>query len=265
MQTLLYYLKIYRLIVFQYIKSRLQYRVDFMISSVGMFFTCLATLFVFGVLFQSVPQLAGWRFEEIVFIYAFYSLAVVPLQVFFDNIWQLRYHVQEGSFIKYYLKPLNIMFYYMSEVFDIKGLVQLVIGLGALFYASARLGLQWDLVKLGLLLASLFSASLVTISILLIAASAAFWVIGSYPMLALAHKVREFAQYPTSIFDGFFRFLFTYLIPVGFMAFYPAQLFLRPQEASLLAYAAPLVGIGAFAVAYFVWSKGVDYYAGTGS
>jgi ABC-2 type transport system permease protein len=265
MHTLRHYARIYLLIVSQYVKSRMQYRADFVISSLGMLFTSLATLFVFSVLFHSVPQLAGWRFEEIIFIYAFYSLAVVPLQVFFDNVWQLRYHVVEGSFIKYYLRPLNIMFYYMSEVFDIKGLVQLVIGLAALMYASTRLGLAWDVWRLGLLAVSLLSASLVTISILVIAASAAFWVIGSYPMLSLAFKVREFAQYPTSIFDGFFRFVFTYLIPIGFVAFYPAQLFLRPQAAPLLAYAAPLVGLGGFALAYFVWSKGVDHYGGTGS
>src|SRR5512134_1701833 len=123
MQTPGHYARLYVLIVSQYVKSRMQYRADFVISSIGMFFTSLVTLFVFAVLFRSVPHLAGWRFEEIVFIYAFYSLAVVPLQIFFDNIWQLRYHVVEGSFIKYYLRPLNIMFYYMSEIFDVKGLV----------------------------------------------------------------------------------------------------------------------------------------------
>ncbi len=265
MQTLAHYTHIYILIVSQYIKSRLQYRADFIISGIGMFFTSLATIFVFWVLFQSVPQLAGWKFEEILFIFAFYSLAVVPMQIFFDNIWSLRFHIVEGSFIKYYLKPLNIMFYYVSEVFDIKGLVQLVMGVVALVYASVRLGLQWDFWKLLLFIFSLFSASLVTISLLTIAASAAFWVIGAYPMLSLAFKTREFAQYPTTIFDGFFRFLFTYIIPIGFMAFYPAQLFLRPQEAPLIAYASPLVGLATFALAYFVWTKGVNHYGGTGS
>jgi ABC-2 type transport system permease protein len=265
MQTLAFYSRIYVLIVSQYIKSRLQYRADFIISGVGMFFTSLATIWVFWVLFHSVPQLAGWKFEEIIFIYAFYSLAVVPMQIFFDNLWSLRFHVVEGSFIKYYLRPLNIMFYYVSEVFDLKGLVQLALGIAALVYASIRLELQWDVWKLILFAASLFSASLVTISILTVAASAAFWVVGSYPVLALAFKMREFAQYPTSIFDGFFRFLFTYLIPIGFMAFYPAQLFLRPSEASWLAYASPVVGVAAFALAYVVWNKGVNYYGGTGS
>jgi ABC-2 type transport system permease protein len=49
------------------------------------------------------------------------------------------------------------------------------------------------------------------------------------------------------------------------VAFYPAQLFLRPDSAPSLAYASPVVGLAAFALAYFVCSQGVNYYAGTGS
>jgi len=265
MRTLVRYLKIYLLIESQYINSRLQYRADFIISTIGMLFSSLAALLVFWILFHSIPSLVGWRFEEIVFIYAFYSLAVAPLQVFFDHIWMLRFHVAEGTFLKHYLLPLNIMFYYMSEMFDLKGLVQWVIGALALVYASVKLGLAWNFWKVLLLAANLFSAGLVTVAIMVIAASAAFWIIGAYPVLALAFRLREFAQYPMTIYDGFFRFLFTYLIPIGFVAFYPAQLFLRPSESSLLAYFSPLAGIIAFALAYWVWNRGVDHYAGTGS
>jgi ABC-2 type transport system permease protein len=85
------------------------------------------------------------------------------------------------------------------------------------------------------------------------------------PVLNLAIKIRDFAPFPTTVFTGFFRVLFTYLIPIGFVAFYPAQLFLKPGTAPLLAYASPLIGIGFFLLAYYIWSKGVDSYAGTGS
>ena len=40
-----------------------------------------------------------------------------------------------------------------------------------------------------------------------------------------------------------FRFTFTYIIPIGFVAFYPSQLFLRPNEATPLIYFSPLIGI----------------------
>ncbi|PKO11905.1 MAG: ABC transporter permease [Chloroflexi bacterium HGW-Chloroflexi-10] len=265
MRSLSEYLRLYFIIEAQYIKARMQYRADFIISSVGMFFSSLATLGIFWVLFDSIPNLAGWSFMEMVFIYAFYMVSISPMQILFDHTWQLRFHVQQGTFLKYYFRPLNMMFYYMSEMFDLKGLTQLVMGTGLLIYASIQLGIAWTLLKIALLLISLFSAGLVLISITLLAGCACFWVIDSYPVLGLAWKLREFAPYPMNIFDGFFRFTFTYILPIGFIAFYPSQLFLHPEDVSTLVYFSPIIGIGLFIIAYRVWLLGVNSYTGTGS
>lgn len=62
-----------------------------------------------------------------------------------------------------------------------------------------------------------------------------------------------------------FRFAFTYVIPIGFVAFYPTQLFLRLEEVSPLIYFSPIIGIGLFALTYWIWTKGVNSYTGTGS
>jgi len=264
-QTLLRYFRLYFLIEAQYIKARMQYRADFIISSIGMFFTSLATLAVFWVLFQSIPNLAGWNFMEMVFIYAFYMIAISPMQILFDQVWWLRYDVQLGTFLKYYFRPLNMMFYYLSERFDLKGLTQLALGVVLLIYASIKLGIHWGPLNVLLLLAVLFGASLVLISIVTIASCSAFWITNSFPVLNLAWKLREFSPYPMSIFDGAFRFVFTFLLPIGFIAFFPAQLFLRPQEVSPLIYFTPLVGIGLFALTYWIWMLGVNQYTGTGS
>ncbi len=65
--------------------------------------------------------------------------------------------------------------------------------------------------------------------------------------------------------SGAFRFAFTYVVPIGFVAFYPSQIFLRPENVSPLTYFSPLIGIGLFAVTYWIWTQGVNSYTGTGS
>jgi ABC-2 type transport system permease protein len=259
------YIRLYFLIETQYIKSQMQYRADFFISSVGMFFSSLATLSIFWVLFNSIPDLAGWSLMEMVFIYAFYMIAISPMQILFDNIWWIRHKIQSGEFIKYYFRPLNMLFYYMSERFDLKGLTQLAAGIVLLAYSSIQLGLEWPPLKLVILLAAVFSSSLVLVSIAVMAGSSAFWLVNSYPVLALAWKLREFAPYPINIFEGIFRFAFTFILPIGFIAFYPAQFFLRPEEISPLFYLTPVFGIGLFALTYWVWTRGVNSWSGTGS
>jgi len=65
-------------------------------------------------------------------------------------------------------------------------------------------------------------------------------------------------------FGGAFRFAFTFVIPIGFVAFCPSQLFLRPEEVSPLIYFSRLIGMGLFALTYWIWTKGVNTYTGTG-
>jgi ABC-2 type transport system permease protein len=263
--TLRHYARLYVLIEAQYIKARMQYRADFLISAVGMVFSNAISLIVFWALFHTIPLLDGWSFEEILFIYGFYLLAVSPAQIFFDHVWSLRIHILEGTFIKYYFRPLNMFFYYLSEMFDLKGLPQVLVGLGTVIYASIQLGLVWNIQRIVLIIVMLFGASMVVASLLTIAACSSFWIMHSYSILNLAFKLREYSQYPITIFDGVFRFLFTYIIPIGFVAFYPSQLFLRPENVSWLAYLSPVVGIAAFVLAYQVWVLGVNSYTGTGS
>jgi len=65
--------------------------------------------------------------------------------------------------------------------------------------------------------------------------------------------------------SGAFRVAFTYILPIGFAAFHPSQLFLRPDQVSPLVYSSPVVGLGLFALTYWIWTKGVNSYTGTGS
>ena len=44
--------------------------------------------------------------------------------------------------------------------------------------------------------------------------------------------------------SGAFHLAFTYVIPIGFVAFYPSQLFPRSEEVSPIIYFSPIVGIG---------------------
>ncbi|MFZ3385568.1 MAG: ABC-2 family transporter protein, partial [Candidatus Hydromicrobium sp.] len=249
LKILLYYIKLYTLIVSQYIKSRMQYRADFFISSIGILLESGAGFFSLWVIFHSISKLVGWSYNEIIF----------------DNIWHLSSHIRQGTFIKYYFRPLNMMFYYMSEVFDIKGFTKLALGIAAFIYASFKLGITWTFPKFILLLTLLFSSSLIMISLMIMAASTSFWTGEASSVLIFVFKFGEYSRYPVTIFNSFFKFLFTYIIPIGFVAFYPSKFFLRPTETNILAYLSPVAGILLFFLAYLIWKKGVNSWTGTGS
>jgi len=137
-----FYASIYFKIIAQDFKSKMSYRADFIISMLGMIITNISGFVTFYIMFRNFETINGWNYYEMLFLYGFSLIALTPMQCLFDNNWNLRYAVFEGDFIKYCFRPINIFFYFISEVFDVKGLGQLLMGSLTLGYAWHHLGLQ---------------------------------------------------------------------------------------------------------------------------
>lgn len=264
-RSFIYYAKIYFKIIAQDIKSKMSYRADFIISMIGMIATNIAGLFGFWLVFQRFPSINGWTYYEMMFLYGFSLLSATPAQCLFDNNWNLRFQVYSGDFIKYCFRPINIFFYFISEIFDVKGLGQFVFGIVAVTYAWIKLSIPVHVWTILLFIVAVISASLFVIAILNLAASACFWLVNSFFVLSLSNQIRDFAKYPISIFGPALRVMFTFIIPIGYMSYYPSLFFLRPHEVSWIVWATPVFGILFFYLSYKVWMKGATSYSGTGS
>lgn len=265
MDKLKYYIKIYFMVSSQDIKSKMQYRADFFISTFGMLATNIVGIASFGILFNSIPNLNGWNYYELIFMYSFALLAFTPLQLFFDNIWNLSTYVARGDFIKFYFKPLNIFFYYISEIFDLKGMGQLIFGIGTLCFTWSKLQIPVTFFNVLLIILEILSSSLVMIGLMVAASASSFWIIYSTSVLNVFLKLKDFASYPVTIFNGTFKFIFSFIIPIAFISYYPSQLFLRPDSIGILTIISPIIGLTFFIIGYLIWMKGAQSYSGTGS
>lgn len=259
-----FYADIYFKIIAQDFKSKMSYRADFIISTLGMIMTNISGFVAFYIMFQNFETINGWNYYEMLFLYGFSLIALTPMQCLFDNNWNLRYKVYEGDFIKYCFRPINIFFYFISEVFDVKGLGQLFMGSLTLAYAWNKLALPFTLGRAVLLILALITGSLFMIAIMNLAAATCFWIINSGYVMITMFKFTEYAKYPVTIYQGVFRVLFTFVIPIAFVAYYPSYIFLRPGL-PLLTCISPLFGIFCFWVSYKVWMLGASRYAGTGN
>lgn len=260
-----FYLKIYRKILAQDLKSKLSYRADFIISTIGMIFTNSSAFISLWILFQNFPTVMGWNYHEMLFLYGFSLIALTPVQCFFDNNWSLRHYVYSGDFIKYCFRPINIFFYFISEIFDIKGVGQFAFGVGTLIYSWQKLELGMSLLIFLKLIVSLVTASLFMVALMNVAAATCFWLMGTGYIMVMAFKFKDYARYPITIFDTVFRFVFTFIIPIAFIAYYPSLVFIRPDEIPLLTWISPLLGVLFFYISYKIWMKGALSYNGTGS
>lgn len=264
-RTLSFYLHIYGRILAQDLKSKMSYRADFIISTIGMIFTNIAGFVSFWILFRNFPSINGWGYYEMLFLYGFSLVSLTPVQCLFDNNWQLRHQVYSGDFIRYCFRPINLFFYYQSEVFDIKGLGQLAFGLGTMIYSWNKIGLGFSVLMILKMIIFLITSSLIMIALQNAAAATCFWIQNSFYILDFVTRFKDYAKYPVTIFSPVFRFVFTFIMPIAFIAYYPSLVILRPDEVPLLSWLSPVFGCLFFFISYKIWMYGAMKYSGTGS
>ncbi|HRU98729.1 MAG TPA: ABC-2 family transporter protein [Ruminococcus sp.] len=132
-------------------------------------------------------------------------------------------------------------------------------------YAWSHLGIPFTFIALLKLIVFIATASMVMVALQNAAAATCFWIQNSFYILDLTVKFKDYAKYPITIFSPVFKFIFTFIIPIAFIAYYPSLVILRPDSVPLLTWFSPIVGIIAFFLSYKLWMFGATRYNGTGS
>src|SRR5712692_9360705 len=250
----------------QYAKVRISYRGDFFIS-LGT--SMAATIFSLGfvvVLFQKDTQLAGWRLEEVVFLWGFTQIPYGLFNVISLNLYDFgNNYIIEGKFDRVLLRPVSSLFQVLFETFRIESLQEVILGLGVVVWASRRLHYHWHVLDVLLLAFFALCGGVIYISVFLFLSTFSFWFedrIGIHPPF---WNLLAFGRFPLSIYSGYIQFVLSWIIPFGFATFYPSARLLGRQEFRSYAPLIPLVAAVTFALAATSWRIGLRRYSSTGS
>jgi ABC-2 type transport system permease protein len=250
----------------QYAKVRISYRGDFFISLAT---SMAATIFSLGfvvILFQKATQLAGWRLEEVVFLWGFTQIPYGLFNVISLNLYDFgNNYIIEGKFDRVLLRPVSSLFQVLFETFRIESLQEVATGTFCMWWASERLGIHWTIGKFLTLLFFGLCAAIIYVSIFLILSTVSFfWEdrIGVHPPV---WNVIAFGRYPLSIYSGVVQFFLCWIIPFGLASFYPSVRLLgrtvTPEYLSLV----PVVAAVFMTIAISLWNFGTRHYSSTGS
>ena len=123
-----------------------------------------------------------------------------------------------------------------------KGLGQLAFGIATIVYAWGNLSISVTPLVILELVVFLFAASLFMIAIMNFAAAVCFWIVQSGYVMVIMFRFKDYAKYPASIFSGIFRIIFTFVIPIAFIAYYPSLAILRPENVPIMTWLSPVIG-----------------------
>lgn len=258
--------RLHRIFIAQYLKKLMEYKVDFIVGAVGFLLSQALEILFIGIIFSQIPDLAGWTFNEILFIYGFSLIPKAIDHMFFDNLWMVGYHiVRKGEFDKYLTRPINSLFYVTVEKFQIDAFGELIMGIILITYSLIQIGadIVWYRVLVLLLLVPF--AVLIYTAIKIITSAISFWTKQSGHITHMFYMSSDFSKYPVTIYNNFIKVVITFIIPFAFTAYYPASYFLRGENGLFCVLGTILVSSLLFVVSILVWNRGIRKYESAGS
>jgi ABC-2 type transport system permease protein len=243
----------------------MEYRLNFFIGSVSTMVLQAASLAAIWVVMRQIPSLNGWTLNEILLIYGLLTMGESITHMFADNLWTIGWnYIRSGDFDRFLVRPVDPLFHLLADRFCHDGIGNFLTGAVLIGVSMHNLGIPFTALHLAYLAVAVLSGGVIFIALNLMTATTAFWLTESIPVTQIVFNMNEFAKYPLNIYHEAIRILLTWLIPYGFVSFYPAS-YLLGREAGPMVWLSPVVALAFMLTAYRIWLFGLRHYSGTGS
>ncbi|MBL4936038.1 ABC-2 family transporter protein [Clostridium sp. YIM B02515] len=260
------YTRLYMKFLAQYLKSLMEYKADFLIGLLGFVVVQATGIAFLYLVFQRIPSLNGWSFNEILFIYGFAQLPRGLDHLFTDNLWLLAGRIiVRGDFDRYLLRPINPLFHLLAERFQPDALGELIVGIALVIASVPKINITFTFGNILAFILVVICGSVIYTSIKLFFASFAFWLKFSQSILFMNYMLADFTKYPITIYSKWIRVILTFIIPFAFTAYFPAGYFVGKVSMSVAVGGTFLAAVISFAVAYTTWIFGIRAYESAGA
>ncbi len=243
----------------------MQYRADFIIDGVLSLWWMVWTLVPLLVVFAGRASVAGWSLPEALLVAAWFTILHGVLEGSVNpSLQQVSQQVRTGTLDFVLIKPADGQFLVSTARFAPWKIMDILAGFAMLVVAFQRLGRAPsvpDILVAGVLL---MAALVVLYSLWILVVCASFWVVKLDNLSYLLGSIFDAARWPIDLFRGFWRVLFTFVIPLGLMTTYPARALLGSLSGQTAV--AALVGSAAFAaIARGIWKRALSRYTSASS
>lgn len=248
----------------QYIKTEMEYTANFWMMLLSGVVTRIVSMAAPFVIYSNLPDIAGWKREEVYLILSFLFIAEGLCSVLFDGIWHIPAMVFDGKFDCILSRPVSPLFQVLSYGMGLQGISVFLVGVVSQPVFLRKLGLL-NLRGIVMSLFFVLCGTLLCMSIYLLGNSVVFWFDagGSTTLPYTLSQVGQYARYPLEIYPGIMRFLLLFLVPYGFICVVPVEI-LRGSASLYWNFALLTVSIGFFLLARAVFYRGIRHYESVG-
>lgn len=252
------------------IRSELQYRVNAITSIIGGILFQITGFLVVWIIVARFNQIGGWGLAELTFLYGMRLTSHGIFYACFSQIFELDNVMIRGEYDRYLVRPMSPLLQLFTRKLRINAFGDLLGGSALLVAASTIADVDWSPLAVLYLLLAVIGGGLVEGAVQIALGSLSFRFLHT---LALRTTVNEifnvYGNYPQQIFPAALRTGLTFLLPIAFVAYFPATVLLnRTGDLAVpawLAASSPLVGVILFAIAVRIWKIQSAHYQSAGN
>jgi ABC-2 type transport system permease protein len=251
------------------IRSQLQYRFSFALDFAGSFLIAFVDFLAVLVIFHNTPRLAEWDVHEVAFLYALSSISFALTDLAIGHLDLFPQLIRDGNFDILLVRPRGTLLQVVARDFQLRRLGKAAQGAIVLVYAVSALQLHWTVWRVLVLVVSVPTGVAIFAAVWVVFACIAFWTVESGEFTnAFTYGGNFLAQYPIDIYGTWLRRLLAYLVPMGFVCYFPALYILGKRDPlglpHWLEFLSPAVAVVAAVVAGVVWRFSVRHYRSAG-
>lgn len=245
------------------LKSQFQYRSSFILKCFVMFITYFCEFISTYFLISKVSDINKWLKYEIMLIYGMATFAYAMSRLLLCGINNIPKQLKNGKFLIKLIRPESELFCSMIEEIPVDRLGQILLGVVLIIFSCVK---NFSSISILWLVVFLVTGTVIYCSIFIITASVSFWIINSRELLGiLTHGTLRAIVYPITIYSRILQEIFTYLVPVAFISYYPAIVILNKEgDHTTIKLVTFLVAVLMWGIAMIVWKLGIKKYEGAG-
>ena len=204
--------------------AEMVYRWNFFFKVMGIVLVDMFTPFAVFIIYTLSPGIPGWNMYEFILLVGIFTLVMGIWHAFFSGIaWLTTEIVLHGELDNVLVRPYNTLSYLMAAGVDIEGFGEIIAGLAIILLAVLELSITISLLNVAYMLLILFLALIFTFSISVFIAALSVKFVQATALLDLFYHTMEFGKNPLTIYGAAGVAIFTFILPFGLAAFYPAQ------------------------------------------
>ena len=215
------------------LRAQTEYRLSFLLIALGQLAATGIEFIGIWALFRRFGRLNGWELHEAAVLYGVVHVAFALAESIFRGFDQFAPLLKSGEFDRLLLRPRSTAFQVLARELELGRVGRLLQGALVLCWGLSCLPGGVTLLTGVVTISAIVGGIALFGGLFVLQATMAFWTIESLEIWnTLTYGGVETAQYPLSIYHPWFRRLFTFLIPLACINYFPVQIILGRQTLS---------------------------------